>query len=132
MPTKPVDAGSIQKGDSIVIEGVACRVTGVQVSRPGKHGHAKCRFEAVGIIDEKKRIIVMPGHDTIDTPIIEKKVAQVLSVTGDMANVMDNLSFETFDLKIPDELKERVMDGVEIMYWDILGERVMKEVRGGK
>ena len=62
--------GEMKKGSSIVIDGAACRVTDMSTSRPGKHGHAKVRLQAVGIIDEKKREIVMPGHDNVEVPII--------------------------------------------------------------
>jgi len=121
--------GSRQKGDWVVIDGVACKVTSIQTSRPGKHGHAKVRMEANGI-DGKKRVIMAPGHDNIDVPIIEKKVAQVLSVNGTMANVMNTETFETFDLEIPEELRETVKEGVSVMYWEILGEKMMKQIKG--
>lgn len=127
--TKLVSIGTLQKGNFVVIEGAACRVTDTQVSRPGKHGHAKVRLTAVGLIDDKKRVIVSPGHDNIETPIIEKKSAQVLSITGKVANVMDADSYETFDLAIPDELKDTCLEGSNILYWEILSDRVMKQVK---
>ena len=80
MTTKPVSVGTLKKGSTVVIEGIACKVTDTQISRPGKHGHAKVRLTAIGLIDGKKRVIVMPGHDNIDTPIIDKKIAQVLII----------------------------------------------------
>jgi len=131
MTTKNVSAGSIQKGSYIMIEGVACRVVDTQTSKPGKHGHAKIRISAMGIIDEKKRIVVMPGHDNVDVPIIEKKTAQVLSIQNDMANVMDSETYETFDLKIPEELKGQVVEGCSVLYWQILDDKVMKQLKGG-
>ena len=126
---KKILATGVKKGTSLVIDGVACTVTSVQTSRPGKHGHAKCRIEAVGMIDGKKKIMIVPGHDKLDSPIIEKKEAQVLSIQGDMANVMDSQSYETFDLKIPEELKGKVMDGNAVSYWVILDEKIMKEIK---
>ncbi|MBW3015108.1 translation initiation factor IF-5A [Candidatus Woesearchaeota archaeon] len=128
--TKSVSVGTLSKGSYIVIDGAACKVTNTQVSRPGKHGHAKVRLEAVGLLDDKKRVIVMPGHDHVDVPIIEKKTAQVLSISGDTANVMDTETYETFDLKIPDELKGSCVEGVHILYWVILDDKVMKQVKG--
>lgn len=130
MTTKPVDVGSLKKGNYVVLEGAACIVTDTQVSRPGKHGHAKVRLTGVGIVDNKKRIVVMPGHDKLDAPVIEKKTAQVLSIAGDNANVMDNEAFETFDLRIPEELKGQVVEGVNVLYWVILNDKVMKQVQG--
>ena len=130
MTTKPVSVGGLKKGNYIVLEGAACVVSDTQVSRPGKHGHAKVRLTAVGIVDGKKRIAVMPGHDSVDAPIIEKKTAQVLSVSGDLANVMDAETYETFDLKIPEELKGQVAEGANILYWIILNDKVMKQIQG--
>lgn len=122
--------GSLQKGNYVIVEGTACRVTDTQVSRPGKHGHAKVRLTAVGLVDDKKRIVVMPGHDNVEVPIVEKKTAQVLSIKGNTANVMDSESYETFDMEIPEELRGQVVEGANILYWVILNEKIMKQVKG--
>ena len=127
--TKQASVGSLKKGSYVVIEGIACKVTDTQVSRPGKHGHAKVRLTGVGLLDDKKRVIVMPGHDNVDVPIIEKKTAQVLSITGKHANVMDSETYETFDLEIPDELKDECKEGSLVLYWDVLDSRVMKQIK---
>ena len=123
-----VDVGTIKKGSYMIIDGKACKVNDVQISRPGKHGHAKYRIVAIGLLDGKKYDIVMP-HGSVEVPIIEKKGAQVLSISGDAANVMDLESFETFDLKIPEELKGQVTEGSNVLYWEILSERVMKQLK---
>jgi translation initiation factor 5A len=120
--------GQLQKGNYVLLDGVACVVSGTQTSRPGKHGHAKVRLEAVGIIDGKKRQSVMPGHDSIEVPIIGKKNAQVLSINGKSANVMDMETYETYDLEIPDELAEQVVTGCVVLYWQIMNDRVIKQV----
>ena len=126
---KSVSVGTLQKGNYVILDGAACKVTNIQVSRPGKHGHAKVRLEAVGIIDGKKRATIMPGHDHIDTPIIDKRTAQVLSISGKTANVMDSETYETFDLDIPDELKGEIVEGSNVLYWVILDQRVIKQVK---
>jgi len=116
-------------GNYVVIDGVACTVTGKQTSRPGKHGHAKVRLEGVGILDAKKRIIVMPGHDKIEVPIIDKRTAQILSIQGNVANAMDAETYETFDLDIPEDLKDSCVEGCNVLYWIILADKVMKQVK---
>ena len=128
--TKTVAANNVQKGNFIIMEGAACKVVDVEISKPGKHGHSKVRISAVGLTDDKKRISVMPGHDNVEVPIIEKRNAQVLSVQNNVANVMDSETYETFDLKVPDELKEQVVEGSSVLYWTILDERVIKQVKG--
>ena len=129
MSKKLTSAGQIQKGDTLLIDGEPCKASSIQVSRPGKHGHAKVRIEGVGLIDEKKRVIVMPGHDKVEVPIIDKKNAQILSVTGDTANVMDMETYETFDLKVPEELKDEVVAGAQVVYWTIMEYKVLKQVK---
>ena len=128
--TKMVAANNVQKGSFIIMGEAACKVVDVEISKPGKHGHSKVRISAVGLVDEKKRIEVMPGHDNVEVPIIEKRTAQVLSVHGDMANVMDSETYETFDLKIPEEFKGQVVEGSSVLYWTILNEKVIKQVKG--
>lgn len=124
--------GSLKEGNYVVVDGVASAVTSIQISRPGKHGHAKVRLEAQGLIDQKKRVTVMPGHDKIEVPIIDKRNAQVLSITGDTANVMDMETYETFDLDIPAELKDSCAEGSVVVYWVILSDRVMKQVKNAE
>ena len=126
---KLVSVGSLKKGDTIIIDGAACKVTDTATSRPGKHGHAKVNMMAVGILDGKKRQMVMPGHDKVEAPIIGKKNAQVLSISGSTASVMDMETYETFDLEIPEELRGQVHEGSEVLYWIIMGMNVMKQVK---
>jgi len=121
--------GSLKPGRYVVFEDKVCILKSIETSRTGKHGHAKCRVEAIGVLDNSKIIKIIPAHDNVEVPIIEKKSAQVLSIQGDTANVMDMESYETFDLKIPDELKNDVKEGVQVMYWIMLDNKVLKEVR---
>lgn len=126
---KLASIGTLQKGSYIVVDGAACKITSTATSRPGKHGHAKVNLMAVGILDGKKRNLTAPGHDNVEVPVIEKRSAQVLSVNGNMANIMDSESFETLDMEIPEELTGECVEGVEILYWEILDSKVMKQVK---
>jgi translation initiation factor 5A len=126
---KKKSAIGFTSGNYVVIDGAACTVSGIQTSRPGKHGHSKVRLEAVGMLDNKKRQIVVPGHEELDVPVINKKNAQVLSFTGDVANVMDVETYETFDLAIPEELKGKINPETIVVYWEILTDKVMKGIK---
>ncbi len=126
---KVAGVGSLKKGDTLIIENAPCKITDTATSKTGKHGHAKINLTAVGILDGKKRQMILPAHDKVEVPIIEKKSAQVLSVSGNMANVMDMETYETFEMEIPEELKNDVRDGVEVLYWTLMGTKVMKQVK---
>lgn len=129
MGITPGSVHNIKKGSSIMIDGAPCRVISITISRPGKHGHAKARIEAMGLIDNRKRIIIRPGDARIDIPTVDKKSAQVLSVSGDKAQIMDSATYETFDIDIPEGLKGKVAAGVNVSYWDVVGAKILKEVR---
>ncbi|MBS3175425.1 translation initiation factor IF-5A [Candidatus Woesearchaeota archaeon] len=122
-----MSAGNVKPGTYILIDNVACVVKDIQKSKTGKHGASKCRIEAVGLIKGEKKIALFSGSDNVEVPIIEKKTAQVLSIHGDLANVMEMTTFETMDLKIPEELKDRVKEGEMVSYWIIMDEKVMME-----
>ncbi|MDP6642361.1 MAG: translation initiation factor IF-5A [Candidatus Nanoarchaeia archaeon] len=127
--TKRESAGSLKVGRYVIFDGVAYVVRNIDLAKTGKHGSSKARIEATSLIDERKVIKIMPSSDSVEVPIIEKKSAQVLSISGDKANVMDMETYETFDLEIPDELKSEVKEGSEILYWIIVDDKVMKQVK---
>lgn len=129
MSTKPISVGSLRPGRYIVVDGVACIVKQIQISKPGKHGGTKARIDAVGVLDNIKRVIIKPTGDSIESPLIEKENAQVLSMTAETANVMDMKTYETFDLKIPEELQGKLKEGAQIQYWIVLGQKVMQTIR---
>lgn len=129
--TIQVEIKSLKVGRYVVMNGKACKITKIDISRPGKHGHAKIRVEGVSLTDGTKHVEVMPGHEKVNSPLIEKKTAQVLSIYENVANVMDSESYETFDLKIPEELKGKLKEGDNVLYWIILEDKIMMEIKNG-
>ena len=127
--TKLLQAGDLKVGSYVIFDNIACVVKDIQTSKTGKHGSSKCRIEAVGLINNQKKIQLCPSSDNVQVPIIEKKNAQVLSVHSDSATVMDNDSFETFDIKITEEFKPQVKEGSVVNYWVIMYEKVIMQVK---
>ena len=125
MVFKIINATEAKVGTNIIVDGVACMVKKMDVSKTGKHGHAKVRIEAVGILDDKKKVFVIPGHDRLEVPLIEKKKAQVLS-KGDKISVMDLESFETIEVDCPEELRNEIEENANVEYWDVMGTKVIK------
>ena len=124
-------ATSIKKGDYIVIDGEASEVTKVKVSSPGKHGHAKVNVTAKGLLDDKKRSMIVPGDEEVKVPIIDKRNAQVLNIDGDTANVMDMETYDNFQLTIPedDDTFDDLGSGDTVLYWQILDDKVLKDIK---
>ena len=107
----------------VLVEEEPCRILSIQTSKPGKHGEAKARLEVVGLFDGQKRSIVHPVTHKVRVPMIDKRKAQVLSVHGDQAQLMDLQSYETFELQVPGDLKANVTAGADILYMEAMGRR---------
>ncbi|MGC8992998.1 MAG: translation initiation factor IF-5A, partial [Thermoplasmata archaeon] len=92
-------------------------------SKPGKHGEAKARIVAIGLFDEQKRSVVYPVKHKVKMPIIDKKTGQILAIMGDVVQIMDTETYETFELPIPEELKGQLQQGQQVQYWEVMGKR---------
>lgn len=127
MVLKIIDATEVKVGTNIIVDGTPCTVKSIDVSKTGKHGHAKCRIEAVGIMGGTKKVFVVPGHERLEVPNVEKRKAQILSKADKKASLMDLENFETIEVPCPDEIIfEELEEGGNCEYWDIEGEKLIK------
>ena len=127
MVLKIINATEAKVGTNIIVDGVSCVVKSVDISKTGKHGHAKCRIEAVPIIGGNKKVFVIPGHDRLEVPNVDKRKAQVMSKADSKVTVMDLESFETLEVPCPDaEVFEQLEENGNCEYWDIEGEKIVK------
>ena len=126
MILKIIDATEIKGGTNIIVDGEPGTIKKIDISKTGKHGHAKCRIEAVGIISENKKVFVIPGHDRLEVPMVDKRKGQVLSIGEDKASIMDLESFETLDVACPEEVKNELEVNSNVEYWDVEGVKVIK------
>lgn len=117
MEKKQTEIKNLKPGGFVLIDDVPMRVEKVQKSKAGKHGAAKARLFASGIFEQSKKIIVKPGSAKVDIPVIEKSSAQVVSLSGDHAQLMDLATYETTDVAIPEELRGQLSEGDEVLIW---------------
>jgi len=124
-----ISATAARSGSAILIDGNACIVRSNDISKSGKHGASKCRIEAIGVIDDKKRVIAVPGAERFEVPTINKSKGQILSITGDKVNMMDLETYENFDMNLTEEAREMgAKDGDNVEYWDVEGHKIIKRV----
>jgi translation initiation factor 5A len=129
MSKKVVEVKNLKVGKYVILDGEASKIVGIQTSSPGKHGSAKARVDAVGIFDNQKRSIVKPVDAKIDIPIIDKRLAQVLSIMGSDVQLMDLETYETFELPIPEELRSDLVEGAEVDYIVALGNKKLMRIK---
>ena len=113
----------LKEGRYMLIDEEPCRILSIQTSKPGKHGEAKARIDAVGLFDGSKRSVVFPVKHKVQVPLIGKRQAQVLSMTESEVQLMDLETYETFNLPLDAETKAQVTPGSEVQYLDAMGKR---------
>ncbi len=127
MVLKIINATEVRNGTNILLEGDSYTVKNVDISKTGKHGHSKCRIEATGIINNQKKVFVVPGHERFEVPLVEKNKAQVLNVPGgNTISVMDLETFETMDVPCSDEIRDSIQPNDNVEYWNVEGEKIVK------
>ena len=126
MVAKIINATEARVGTNIIHEGVFFTVKKIDISKTGKHGHAKARIEAANMFTGNKKIFVIPGHDKLEVPLVNKNKGQILSIAGDKASIMDLESFETIEVDVPEELKSELAENDNVEYWNIEGKLLVK------
>ncbi len=107
----------------IIIDDEPCKIVNISTSKPGKHGEAKARIEAIGVFNGQKKSMVSPVTHKVHIPIIDKRNAQVVAIMGSNVQLMDMETYETFEMPIPDEYKDQLEPGKEIQYLQTLGRK---------
>jgi translation initiation factor 5A len=116
MGTEQVEVRELKEGRYVVIDDEPCKISSISTSKPGKHGEAKARIEAIGIFDGNKKSVVYPVKHKVQVPIIDKRSAQIVSIMGAEVQLMDLETYEMFHLPITDDVKDDLKPGSEIMY----------------
>ena len=125
MVLKIIGATDAKVGTNIIVDGEPCTVKKMDVSKTGKHGHSKARIEAVSILSGQKKVFVIPGHDKLEVPLVNKKKGQVLSV-GDTVSLMDLETFETLEVACADDIKKEIAENDNVEYWDVESKLIVK------
>ena len=127
--SRPAELGTLRVGSYVMIDDEPCRIASYTKSKPGKHGSAKARIVAIGVFDGAKRTLVKPVSAQVEVPIIEKRGGQVISLLPTSVQLMDLETYDVFEASMPEDkaLKDKLVSGVEVEYWRILGiTRIMR------
>lgn len=124
---KQIEAGKVRNGTFVMIDGEPCEVRSVSKSSPGKHGSAKAKIKARGLFDDKDRHITKPADTMMMSPDLDKKEGQVVSIDGNIAQVMDMDTYETDEMQLPDDLDAG--EGDTIKYWVVDDRNLIKGLK---
>lgn len=123
MSKTQAEVRELKENRYLVIEEEPCRILSITTSKPGKHGEAKARIDAVGLFDGKTRSVVHPVTHKVYVPMIDKRKAQVLAVMGENVQLMDLQNYQIFDLPIEPEVRDIIEPGKEVLYMEVLERR---------
>lgn len=118
----------LKVGRYMLIDDEPCKIISIDTSKPGKHGEAKSRIDAIGLYDGKKRSVVHPVKHKVQVPMIDKRKGQILAISGDEAQMMDLETYEQFTLPIDEELRGQLHPGEEVLYMVAMGKRKITKV----
>eukprot|EP00584_Thalassiosira_punctigera_P001602 CAMPEP_0172535756 /NCGR_PEP_ID=MMETSP1067-20121228/7610_1 /TAXON_ID=265564 ORGANISM="Thalassiosira punctigera, Strain Tpunct2005C2" /NCGR_SAMPLE_ID=MMETSP1067 /ASSEMBLY_ACC=CAM_ASM_000444 /LENGTH=158 /DNA_ID=CAMNT_0013320701 /DNA_START=92 /DNA_END=568 /DNA_ORIENTATION=- len=100
--TIPMEAGQIKKGGFIMIKGKPCKVLSISVSKTGKHGHAKCNFQAVDIFTGKKLEDMVPSSHGTTVPVVNRTEWEIIDIGEDgEVTLMDEGGNQKTDINLP-------------------------------
>lgn len=128
MTTTQAEVRELREGRYVVIDDEPCKIKKISTSKPGKHGSAKAKIQAEGVFDGSKRRMKAPVDERVRVPHIDKRQAQVISVTDNDVQLMDLETYDTFKLKLPEERRGDIGPEDEIQYLEAMGRRkIMSE-----
>jgi translation initiation factor 5A len=122
MSYKNARAGDLKVGNYAIIDNEPCQIVDIEKSKPGKHGSAKIRASGISLFDGKKKTYLAQADANVQIPIVDKRSAQIVSVSSSGVQLMDLETYETFDISMPTDadIAGKVTAGKEVEYWKIL------------
>ena len=129
MEKRIVQIKELKEGKYVIIDGEANKVVAVAHSKPGKHGGAKARIDAIGVFDGQRRTLMGPVDANAEVPVINKKSGQILNIIGDTIQIMDNETYETFELTKPEDFEGELKSGGVVLYMEVGGKRKITQTQ---
>ena len=122
----------LRKGMYVIYENDLWRIEDIKTSVAGKHGAAKARIKLRSFLEGKSKEIVLSTEDRMQVPNITKRRGQVIAIVEydeegkpKTAQVMDLETYETYDMIVHEDVKDRIEEGRNVIYWDVLGKKVI-------
>ena len=124
-----VAASDLKKGDYFKHNNEMLRLIRKEVVVYGTHSHSKLKLFVQSLDKKGEKSINMHHTDKVEILDIIRKAAQVLSKTQDKVQIMDNVSYETFDANTNEEIFNELNEGDEVTFIDLEGNIKILEKR---
>ncbi|MCX6767934.1 MAG: translation initiation factor IF-5A [Candidatus Micrarchaeota archaeon] len=122
--------GDLKDGKYVMIDDHPCKIMSIDKSKTGKHGAAKMNVVGISLFDSSKHTLAKPSDADVEIPVVERKRAQIVSVSGGVAQLMDLTSYETFEVTVPEEFAKEAESGKETQYLQVMGKNLLVRISG--
>lgn len=115
-----VSAGSLHKGDLVMIKGHPCKVVSFSTAKTGKHGSAKAMITGIDIFSSNKYECTFSTGDTVDAPIVKRTEYNLINIEDDgYVTLLNDAGDTKEDLTLPaDEWLKDVHDKIKEIFED--------------
>lgn len=115
-----VSAGSLKKGDLVMIKDHPCKVVSFSTAKTGKHGSAKAMVSGIDIFTSNKHECTFSTGDTVDAPIMKRTEYNLINIDDeDFATLLLDSGETKEDLKVPnDEWLKDVTERIRTIFND--------------
>jgi translation initiation factor 5A len=107
------EAGSLKKGDHVMLGDKPCKITGISHAKPGKHGSAKAIIKGSNLFDGKTVEKSYGTGDQISCPIIKRNEYLLLGVDDDQLSLLDDDGNQKDDVRMPEKMHTEVKKQIE-------------------
>ena len=112
-----VEAGSLKKGDYVMLGDKPCKITGISHAKPGKHGSAKAIIKGQNLFDGKTVEKTYGTGDQVDAPIIKRQEYLLLNIDEDgQLSLLDDDGEQKDDVTLPEKMHQDARKLIEEMF----------------
>jgi len=112
-------------------QGEPVRVLKKEVVVYGTHSHSKLKLFCKNVFTGQDSVLTLGHKDKVDLVDIKRKIGQVISKTSQNLMVMDNVSYETFEADVDEELMEELTEGHGVVFVEFGGKTKVLEKSSG-
>ncbi len=110
--TYPVQAGTLHKGDYVMLKDHPCKLMEITTSKTGKHGHAKAALMGIDIFTGRKYEDSCPTSHSIEAPFVVRAEYQLADIGADgFVTLLKDDGSTKEDLKLGESEEEQAMAG---------------------
>jgi len=115
----------LKKGDYFLHRGEPYLVRRNEIVTVGTHCHKKNKVDAVALFSGRQELLTEHPGNKAELLDIKRKSAQVISKGGNTMQLMDTISFETFDAEAKQDME--LSEGDTVIYVSYLGRTTILE-----